>query len=173
MPRASRIMGAPLRTNPSQPICPRDLIGGCSLALASLACLALACVAAILAPLYASTIHARSLGGANYLIVYPKLYLEYAATRFQIREGLAIRNEGCVITYDDTSGADYDVVFSQSRSIIGLLDPPHYSRRPIVMCDLDTYECWPCQGDEEERDHLFTILQAQNPMLERSDYWEP
>ena len=60
----------------------------------------------------------------------------------------------------------YDVVFANSKNIVGVLDQSLMLSQPVVMCDFESKKCFPCDVTDKERKVMFEKLKNENPQLE-------
>jgi len=137
------------------------------------------CLVLCIASFYViSGISLFSLGNLKFLFVQPDFAWEYQrGIHFSIFEGMRQVNDGCLIDVDLPGDPhDYEIMLSADRAYLALVDPPLYAFKPLVLCNLETNLCWPCDFDGREkdriRDEIFEHLSSEYPQLERSDYWE-
>ncbi len=115
------------------------------------------------------------LGQGKSLSILTKSYWEVnRPLYFEVREGFfKVVNDGCLIDFDSpdwpNDSHQYAFVFAENRSMVGVLDfrPVRFSSPLVIMCDLVSNKCWPCDTDHKERENFFERLLHDNPNLSR------
>ncbi len=88
------------------------------------------------------------------------------ALEFQVRDGLNVLKADCPIeVYDASASHDWEIVFANNRSLVGILDNGLSYSPLLIMYDFSSGEGWPCGVSDQERDNLFRRLQIENPGL--------
>ena len=95
----------------------------------------------------------------------------YSHLKFEVREGTKLIHEGCGLIFDQPGDKhQFKKIYSAGKSIVGVQDLALDSHL-LIMCNLETDTCYPCDTNNSERDAMFAELQQANEALTKSEFW--
>jgi hypothetical protein len=119
-----------------------------------------------------------SLGNMRFIIIQPEFaWKSQRGIDFTIFKGTRQLNEGCLFDVEFPGDRhNYEIMISIDRAYFALVDPSKYGFEPLILCNLETNLCWPCDFYENHKDsrmnEIFEILSSEYPQLSWPNHME-